>query len=132
MGFGVHGPARAGHASAAGSGCRGGPGARSGAPFPDWASYERHSIWIYDTTRFARCKNTYVVMIMDLVTRKWITELVSAEETGLQVQLAFTHALELEGLLDRVDAHQAPARRPDRRRPRAARCCSPSPTTGRR
>jgi len=31
---------------------------------------------------------------------------VSAEETGLQVQLAFTHALELEGLLDRVDAHQ--------------------------
>jgi hypothetical protein len=26
---------------------------------------------------------------------------------GLQVQLAFTHALELEGLLERVDAHQA-------------------------
>ena len=25
-------------------------------PFPDWASYERHSIWIYDTTRFARCR----------------------------------------------------------------------------
>src|SRR3954464_4819158 len=46
-------------------------------------------------------------MIMDLVTRKWITEVVSAEETGLQVQLAFTHALELEGLLERVDAHQA-------------------------
>ena len=46
-------------------------------------------------------------MIMDLVTRKWITELVSAEETGLQVQLAFTHALELEGLLEHVDAHQA-------------------------
>jgi putative transposase len=77
------------------------------APFPEWASYERHSIWIYDTTRFARCKSTYVVMIMDLVTRKWICELVSAEETSLQVQLAFTHALELEGLLDRIDAHQA-------------------------
>ena len=76
------------------------------APFPDWASYERHSIWIYDTTRFARCKSTYVVMIMDLVTRKWICEVVSAEETGLQVQLAFTHALELEGLLEAVDAHQ--------------------------
>jgi transposase InsO family protein len=75
-------------------------------PFPDWANYERHSIWIYDTTRFARCKNTYVTMIMDLVTRKWICEIVSAEETGLQVQLAFTHALELEGLLDRVDKHQ--------------------------
>src|SRR3954452_8827485 len=76
-------------------------------PFPEWASYERHSIWIYDTIRFARCTSTYVVMIMDLVTRKWITELVSPEETGLQVQLAFTHALELEGLLERVDAHHA-------------------------
>ena len=75
-------------------------------PFPEWASYERHSIWIYDTTRFARCKHTYVTMIMDLVTRKWICELVSAEETGLQVQLAFTHALELEGLLEQVDEHQ--------------------------
>jgi putative transposase len=77
------------------------------APFPEWASYERNSIWIYDTTRFARCRNTYVVMIMDLVTRKWICEVVSGEQTGLQVQLAFTHALELEGLLERVDAHQA-------------------------
>src|SRR3954469_20316008 len=48
------------------------------------ASYERHSIWIYDTTRFARCRSTYAVMIMDLVTRKWITEVVSAEQTGLQ------------------------------------------------
>jgi transposase InsO family protein len=76
-------------------------------PFPEWATYSKHSIWIYDTTRFARCKSTYVVMIMDLVTRKWITELVSGEETGLQVQLAFTHALELEGLLERVDAHRA-------------------------
>jgi hypothetical protein len=36
-------------------------------------------------------------MVMDLVTRTWICELVSAEETGLQVGLAFTHALELKG-----------------------------------
>lgn len=76
-------------------------------PFPDWATYTKHSIWIYDTTRFAACRNTYVVMVMDLVTRKWITEVVSAEETSLQVQLAFTHALGLEGVLDRIDRHQA-------------------------
>jgi hypothetical protein len=75
-------------------------------PFPDWASYTKHSIWIYDTTRFVRCRNTYVTLIMDLVTRTWITELVSAEETGLQVQLAFTHALELEGLLEQVHEPQ--------------------------
>jgi transposase InsO family protein len=77
------------------------------APFPEWASYERHSIWIFDTTRFARCKHTYATLIMDLVTRKWICEVVSGEETGLQVQLAFTRALELEGLLDAVDAYHA-------------------------
>ena len=114
MGLGVHGPARAGrHRLRIRLPRRAGRSERQ--PFPEWASYERHSIWIYDTTRFARCTSTYVVMIMDLVTRKWITELVSAEETGLQVQLAFTHALELEGLLERVDAHQRPPRRPDRR-----------------
>jgi hypothetical protein len=33
---------------------------------------------------------------MDLVTRKWICEVVSAEETSTQVQVAFTDALELE------------------------------------
>jgi transposase InsO family protein len=76
-------------------------------PFPEWAAYERHSIWIYDTTQFARCRSTYVVTVMDLVTRKWICEVVSGEETGLQIQLAFTRALELEGLLDRVDEHHA-------------------------
>ena len=43
---------------------------------------------------------------MDLVTRKWICELVSGEETGLQVQLAFTHALEIEGLLPVIEARQ--------------------------
>ena len=41
---------------------------------------------------------------MDLVTRKWICEVVSAEETGTQVQVAFCEALELEGLLDLIDA----------------------------
>ncbi len=76
-------------------------------PFPDWATYTRNSIWIYDTTHFKRCPKTAVIAVMDLVTRKWICEVVSAEETSTQVQVAFTHALELEGLLDAVDARQA-------------------------
>ena len=101
------------------------------SPFPEWATLTGHSIWIYDTTRFARCHNTFVVMIMDLVTRKWITEIVSGEETSLQVQLAFTQALELEGLLDQVDEHQARlADRPSMTPP--CWCCSPSAITGRR
>ncbi|MCA1698732.1 MAG: integrase core domain-containing protein [Actinobacteria bacterium] len=76
-------------------------------PFPEWATYERNSIWIYDTTHFKRCPTTAVITIMDLVTRKWICEIVSAEETSTQVQVAFTDALELEGLLDLVDARVA-------------------------
>jgi transposase InsO family protein len=45
-----------------------------------------------------------VLIIEDLVSRKWITEVVSVEETSTQVELAFTAALEAEGLLDAVDA----------------------------
>ena len=76
-------------------------------PFPEWATYTKNSIWIYDTTHFKRCPTMAVITIMDLVTRKWICEIVSAEETSTQVQVAFTHALELEGLLDLVDARHA-------------------------
>jgi transposase len=47
-----------------------------------------NSIWIYDVTHFKRCPKTAVITVMDLVTRKWICEVVSAEETGTQVQVA--------------------------------------------
>jgi len=67
-------------------------------PFPDWASYTPNSIWIYDTTHFPRC-GMAVLIIEDLVSRKWITHVVSAEETHTQVQLAFEQALDGEGLL---------------------------------
>ncbi len=68
-------------------------------PFPDWASYRPNSIWIYDSTHFTRCGMT-VLIIEDLVSRKWLTHLVSAEETHTQVQNAFMTALQAEGLLD--------------------------------
>lgn len=73
-------------------------------PFPEWVTYTRNSIWIYDTTHFSGCPTTAVTAVMDLVTRKWITEIVSAEETSTQVQVVFTEALELEGLLVLVEA----------------------------
>ena len=80
-------------------------------PFPAWADYERNSIWIYDVTHFAGCPKHAVFAVMDLVTRKWITGLVSIEETSTQVQVVFIDALELEGLLELVEARQdAPAR----------------------
>jgi len=68
-------------------------------PFPDWASYRPNSIWIYDSTHFTRCGMT-VLIIEDLVSRKWLTHLVSVEETHTQVRNAFTAALQAEGLLD--------------------------------
>jgi transposase InsO family protein len=75
-------------------------------PFPEWADYRRNSLWIYDVTHFAGCPRHAVFAVMDLVTRKWITELVSIEETSTQVQVVFMDALELEGLLELVEARQ--------------------------
>jgi transposase InsO family protein len=82
------------------------PGRSERRPFPEWASYTKNSIWIYDATHFAGCPRLAVVTVMDLVTRKWICEVVSAEETGTQVEAAFCDALELEGLLELVEARQ--------------------------
>jgi putative transposase len=98
-------------------------------PFPDWATYEKHSIWIYDTTHFAGCRGVAVITIMDLVTRKWICELVSGEETSTQVQVAFCDALQLEGLMQLVDDRQDI---PPSVMPFIGRSCWPSATTGRR
>jgi putative transposase len=75
-------------------------------PFPEWADYRRNSIWIYDVTHFQGCPRHAVFAVMDLVTRKWITELVSIEETSTQVQVAFMDALEREDLLELIEARQ--------------------------
>jgi putative transposase len=45
-----------------------------------------------------------LLIIEDLVSRKWLTEIVSSEETSTQAELAFTDALKHEGLLSAVDA----------------------------
>jgi putative transposase len=75
-------------------------------PFPEWADYRRNSIYIYDVTHFAGCPQHAVFAVMDLVTRNWICELVSIEETSTQVQVVFLDALESEGLLELVEARQ--------------------------
>jgi transposase InsO family protein len=78
-------------------------------PFPDWVEYTPNSIWIYDTTHFTRA-GMAVLIIEDLVSRKWITEIVSAEETSTQVEVAFTNALQAEGLLEAVQARRQDGR----------------------
>src|SRR6266545_1712472 len=81
------------------------PGRSVRKPFPDWVAYRPNSIWIFDTTHFIRA-GVAATVIEDLVSRKWLAEIVSAEETSTQVQVVFTDALEREGLLERVAARQ--------------------------
>ena len=54
-------------------------------------------------THFTRA-GVAVTVIEDLVSRKWLGEIVSAEETATQVQVVFTDALGAEGLLELVTA----------------------------
>lgn len=77
------------------------PGRSVRKPFPDWVEYRPNQIWIYDTSHFTAARMA-VTVVEDMVSRKWLATIVSAEETSTQVQLVFTDALEAEGLLDEV------------------------------
>jgi transposase InsO family protein len=79
------------------------PGHSVRKPFPEWVEYRPNQIWIYDTTHFTRARSCLTV-VEDLVSRKWIADIVSAEETSTQVEIVFTDALAAEGLLELVEA----------------------------
>ena len=82
-------------------------------PLPDWIEWRRHQIWIYDITHFPRAGRV-AYAILDVVTRKWLATLVTAEETATHVEVVFTEALDTEGLWPAVEARQAQrARRGD-------------------
>ena len=99
-------------------------------PFPDWVTYQPGMLWIFDTTHFTRA-GVAVCAIEDLVSRKWLTEVVSVEETSVQVQAAFCQALEAEGSSTRSPpAWTAPSTWPAMTP--AGRSCWPSATTARR
>jgi hypothetical protein len=51
-----------------------------------------------------------VLIVEDLVSRKWLSTVVSVEETSTQVEIGFTDALEREGLLEVVEARHADGR----------------------
>ena len=75
-------------------------------PLPNWIEWKRHQIWIYDITHFPRAGRV-AYAILDVVTRKWLATLVTAEETATQVQVVFCDALDSEGLWPAVEARQA-------------------------
>lgn len=72
------------------------------SPWPDWVAWKPNVIWCYDFTHFTLARRV-AIAIIDVVSRRWMTTLVSAEETSTQVEVAFTAALEEAGLADLLD-----------------------------
>jgi putative transposase len=65
-------------------------------PGPSGPSLYRGVIWIYDFTHF-RASKRCAVAIVDVVSRYWLSTVVSAEESCAQVEVAFTRALVADG-----------------------------------
>jgi transposase InsO family protein len=73
------------------------------APWPDWIVWKPNSVWCYDFTHFTRA-NRVALAVLDVVSRRWLATLVSAEETSTQIEAAFSAALDEEQLSERIDA----------------------------
>ncbi|MGH7920945.1 MAG: integrase core domain-containing protein [Candidatus Dormibacteraceae bacterium] len=94
------------------------PGSSLRKPFPEWVEYRPNQLWIYDTTHFTRAKSALTV-VEDLVSRTWIADILSSEDTSTQVEIVFTDALAAEGLLalaeERADTPVDPTTDDERR-----------------
>lgn len=69
------------------------------APWPDWLEWKPNRIWAYDFTHWSRTQRA-TIAILDVVSRKWLATLTSAEETSTQVEACFLAALDAEDLLE--------------------------------
>lgn len=72
-------------------------------PWPAWAELTPGVIWIYDFTHFAasgRC----AIAVVDVVSRLWLSTVVSVQESSTQVEVAFTAALLADGKADLLEA----------------------------
>jgi putative transposase len=72
------------------------------APWPDWIEWKPQRVWCYDFTHFTRACRV-AVAVMDVVSRRWLSTLVSAEETSTQIETAFLAALDEEEMAERID-----------------------------
>lgn len=70
---------------------------RARRPFPEWAELVPGVIFIDDFTHFAGLRGWCALAVIDVVSRKWLATVVSAEETSPQVEVAFTRALVADG-----------------------------------
>lgn len=80
------------------------------ASWPPWLEWKPNRVWGYDFTHFPRARRV-AIAILDLVSRKWLTTVVSAEESSVQVEVAFLAALDAEQLLALADARASTALR---------------------
>lgn len=76
---------------------------RAKTPWPEWAELVPGVIFIYDFTHF-RASRRCAVAVLDVVSRKWLSTVVSAEESSTQVEVAFTRALLADGKGHLLDA----------------------------
>ena len=72
-------------------------------PWPDWLVWEPNRLWCYDFTHFTRAKRC-AIAVLDVVSRRWLSTVVSAQETSTQVEVAFCDALAVAGLDELLDA----------------------------
>lgn len=72
-------------------------------PWPDWVEEAPNRIWIYDTTHWSAA-DAATTVISDVISKKWIAEITSADETSIEVQAVFNRALRAEGLDELIDA----------------------------
>src|SRR5207247_513507 len=72
------------------------------SPWPDWLTWKPNSIWAYDFTHWTRARRASIA-ILDVVSRKWLATLTSAEESSTQVEACFLAALDAEDLLEAAD-----------------------------
>jgi transposase InsO family protein len=72
------------------------------APWPDWLEWKPNRVWACDFTHWTRARRASIA-ILDVVSRKWLATLTSAEETSTQVEACFLAALEAENLLEAAD-----------------------------
>ncbi len=72
------------------------------APWPDWIEWKPGRVWCYDFTHFTRARRV-AIAVLDVVSRRWLATLVSAEETSTQIEAAFLAALDEEQLAERID-----------------------------
>jgi putative transposase len=79
-------------------------------PWPGWLEWKPNRVWAYDFTHWTRARRASIA-ILDVVSRKWLATLTSAEESSTQAGACFLAALGAEDLLELADQRATAALR---------------------